>query len=67
MVRRIWHQVDGQWKWYPANRHHLPVKKASTCAAAVGNESAYRRRSVSAYAATYRQLQGGPVKPILQG
>jgi hypothetical protein len=26
--RRIWHQVDGQWKWYPANRHHLPVKKA---------------------------------------
>jgi hypothetical protein len=27
--RRIWHQVDGQWKWYPANRHHVPVKKAS--------------------------------------
>ena len=27
--RRIWHQVDGQWKWYPADRHHLPVKKAS--------------------------------------
>ena len=26
--RRIWHQVDGQWKWYPANRHHVPVKKA---------------------------------------
>jgi len=18
--RKIWHQVDGQWKWYPANR-----------------------------------------------
>lgn len=27
--RRIWHQVDGQWKWYPANRHQLPVRKAS--------------------------------------
>jgi hypothetical protein len=26
--RRIWHQVDGQWKWYPANRHRVPVKKA---------------------------------------
>ena len=26
--QRIWHQVDGKWKWYPANRHHLPVKKA---------------------------------------
>jgi hypothetical protein len=27
--QRIWHQVDGKWKWYPANRHHVPVKKAS--------------------------------------
>ena len=27
--RRIWHQVDGKWKWYPANRRHPPVKKAS--------------------------------------
>jgi len=28
--RRIWHQVDGKWKWYyPAGKHHLPVKKAS--------------------------------------
>jgi hypothetical protein len=26
--RRIWHQVDGKWKWYPANKHDLPVKKA---------------------------------------
>ena len=26
--QRIWHQVDGKWKWYPANRHPLPVKKA---------------------------------------
>ena len=26
--RRIWHQVDGQWKWYPADRHHVPVRKA---------------------------------------
>jgi cell division septation protein DedD len=26
--RRIWHQVDGQWKWYPANSRHVPVKKA---------------------------------------
>jgi hypothetical protein len=25
---RIWHQVDGKWKWYPANKHHVPVKKA---------------------------------------
>ena len=27
--RRIWHQVDGKWKWYPVGKHHLPVKKAS--------------------------------------
>ncbi len=20
---RIWHQVDGKWKWYPANKHHV--------------------------------------------
>jgi hypothetical protein len=26
--RRIWHQVDGKWKWYPANSRHVPVKKA---------------------------------------
>jgi hypothetical protein len=26
--KRIWHQVDGKWKWYPANKHHVPVKKA---------------------------------------
>jgi hypothetical protein len=26
--QRIWHQVDGKWKWYPANRHHVTVKKA---------------------------------------
>jgi outer membrane biosynthesis protein TonB len=27
--QRIWHQVNGKWKWYPANKqHHLPVKKA---------------------------------------
>jgi outer membrane biosynthesis protein TonB len=26
--RRIWHQVDGKWKWYPANKHDVPVKKA---------------------------------------
>jgi len=26
--QRIWHQVDGKWKWYPANRHHVPLKKA---------------------------------------
>jgi hypothetical protein len=26
--QRIWHQVDGKWKWYPANKHHVPVKKA---------------------------------------
>jgi hypothetical protein len=25
---RIWHQVDGKWKWYPANKRHVPVKKA---------------------------------------
>jgi hypothetical protein len=25
--KRIWHQVDGKWKWYPANKHHAPVKK----------------------------------------
>ena len=27
--KRIWHQVDGKWKWYPANNRHVPVKKAS--------------------------------------
>jgi hypothetical protein len=26
--QRIWHQVDGKWKWYPANKHHVPEKKA---------------------------------------
>jgi len=26
--RHIWHQVDGKWKWYPANSRHVPVKKA---------------------------------------
>jgi hypothetical protein len=26
--QRIWHLVDGKWKWYPANRHHVTVKKA---------------------------------------
>ena len=26
--QRIWHQVDGKWKWYPANSRHVPVKKA---------------------------------------
>jgi hypothetical protein len=26
--QRIWHQVDGKWKWYPANKHHVRVKKA---------------------------------------
>jgi hypothetical protein len=26
--RRIWHKVDGKWKWYLANKHPAPVKKA---------------------------------------
>ena len=26
--QRIWHKVDGKWKWYPANKHHVLVKKA---------------------------------------
>jgi hypothetical protein len=26
--QRIWHRVNGKWKWYPANKHHAPVKKA---------------------------------------
>jgi hypothetical protein len=26
--KRIWHQVDGKWKWYPANKRRVPVKKA---------------------------------------
>ena len=26
--KRIWHQVDGKWKWYPANKHHVPVNRA---------------------------------------
>jgi hypothetical protein len=27
--QRIWHRVDGKWKYYFANKHHVPVKKAS--------------------------------------
>lgn len=27
--QRIWHRVDGKWKWHYANKHHVPVKKAS--------------------------------------
>jgi hypothetical protein len=27
--QRIWHKVDGKWKWYPANKHHRHVKKAA--------------------------------------
>jgi hypothetical protein len=26
--QRIWHKVDGKWKWYPANKHSTTVKKA---------------------------------------
>jgi hypothetical protein len=26
--QRIWHQVDGKWKWYPVSKHHVPAKKA---------------------------------------
>jgi hypothetical protein len=26
--KRIWHRVDGKWKWYPANKRQVPVKKA---------------------------------------
>jgi hypothetical protein len=26
--RRIWHKVDGKWKWYLASKHPVPVKKA---------------------------------------
>ena len=26
--RRIWHKVDGKWKWYLANKHPAPAKKA---------------------------------------
>ncbi len=26
--RRIWHKVDGKWKWYLANKHPVSVKKA---------------------------------------
>jgi hypothetical protein len=26
--RRIWHKVGGKWKWYPANKRSVPVKKA---------------------------------------
>ena len=27
--RKVWHQVDGKWKWRPADSRHPPVKKAS--------------------------------------
>jgi hypothetical protein len=26
--QRIWHQVDGKWKWYLASKHHVLVKRA---------------------------------------
>jgi len=26
--QRVWRQVDGKWKLPPANKHHVPVKKA---------------------------------------
>ncbi|HEX6565618.1 MAG TPA: hypothetical protein VF020_15110 [Chthoniobacterales bacterium] len=26
--RRIWHKVDGKWRWYSANKHPAPEKKA---------------------------------------
>jgi hypothetical protein len=26
--QRIWHKVDGKWKWYPANKRPATVKKA---------------------------------------
>lgn len=26
--QRVWHKVDGKWKWYPANKHSTTVKKA---------------------------------------
>ncbi|MBV8278612.1 MAG: hypothetical protein JO170_25595 [Verrucomicrobia bacterium] len=26
--RRIWHKVDGKWKWYLANKHSAAAKKA---------------------------------------
>ena len=32
--QRIWHQVDGKWKWYLASKHHVLVKRASPVAAA---------------------------------
>jgi hypothetical protein len=28
--RRIWHQVDGKWKWYPDNNRHLTGRPAAT-------------------------------------
>ena len=28
--QRVWRQVDRKWKLYPANKHHVPVKKASS-------------------------------------
>ena len=28
--QRIWRQVDGKWKLYPANKHHVAVKKESS-------------------------------------
>ena len=27
--RRIWHRVDGKWKWYPARRQHAPLKQTA--------------------------------------
>ncbi|MBV9130447.1 MAG: hypothetical protein JO298_08675 [Verrucomicrobia bacterium] len=28
--QRTGHEVDGKWKWSPANKHYVPVKKASS-------------------------------------
>jgi hypothetical protein len=28
--RRVWHKVDGKWKWYLADKHPGPAKKAGS-------------------------------------
>jgi hypothetical protein len=25
--KRVWHRVEGKWKWYPANKHHGALEK----------------------------------------
>jgi hypothetical protein len=37
---RIWHQVDGKWKWYPANKRHVTGSPSSAAKPRVSSSPA---------------------------